>query len=279
MNTDKLDFLRRLIADRPSDRRSEIAHRVASEESIGRVHRRSVLYSTEDFDLAAKILTNRGFDLVAAAAGGARADAPDASSEKASAAPVTQGLVAVVPIGLPPQCGYAPPGSFLAMQWDAALRLPYEVLVVCENLEPMRRLTSYPWLTRKIGGRPALVLYRGAPEVFRIAAAHQLVQGDKRPVLALFDFDPKGLSMANALPRREGLCLPPWEELEARVRRYKRFHLYADQVQHCRIGLDTCAARDIAEAWKRMRVLECGLNQEAFPEETGVESTEPRLAV
>lgn len=272
MNTDKLDFLRRLIADRPADRQSAIAHRIANEEDIGRVHGRLVVYSPADFDLVARILVNRGFDLVARAAGGARADASDASSEKASAAPVTQGLVAVVPLGLPLQCGHAPPGSFLAMHWEAALRLPYEVLVVCENLEPMRRLASYSWLMRKIGGRPALVLYRGALEVFRIAAAHQLVQCDTRPVLALFDFDPKGLAMANALPRREGLCLPPWEDLEALVRRYKRFHLFADQVQHCRNGLDVCPAPDIAEAWMRMRTLECGLNQEAFPEQTSIAS-------
>lgn len=30
----------------------------------------------------------------------------------------------------------APIGSFLAMRWDAALTLPYEVLVVCENSSP-----------------------------------------------------------------------------------------------------------------------------------------------
>lgn len=266
MSDNKVDFLRRLIADRPAERRSEIARRIASEDSIGHIHQRSVLYWPEDFDLAARILTNRGFDPVAPVNGGLRADAPDASSEKASAAPVTQGLVAVVPWGLPMETAHIPSGSFLAMHWEAALCLPYEVLVVCENLEPMRRLHHYPWLRRLIAGRPALVLYRGALQVFRIAAAHQLVQHDTRPILALFDFDPKGLSMANALPRREGLCLPPSDELAALVRRYRRVHLYADQVQHCRSGLDACLAPDIAEAWQLMRELECGLNQEAFPE-------------
>lgn len=267
MSPEKLDFLRRLIAERPTERRSQVAHRVADEDGIGRVHRRAVLYSPVDYDLASKILANRGFALVAAAPGGARADASDAASEKAGADLVTEGLVAVVPMGLPQQRGHAPVGSFLAMRWDAALALPYEVLVVCENLEPMLRLSSYPWLIHQIAGRPALALFRGAPAWFRTNAAAQLVASDRRPLLALFDFDPQGLAMANALPRRERLCLPPWEELEALVRQYKRHHLYANQVQRSRVELDACEAPDIAEAWRRMRTLACGLNQEAFPQE------------
>lgn len=271
MSPDKVDFLRRLLAERPADRRSAIAHRVAAEDSIGSVRGRMVLYTPGHFELAGQVLANRGFHLVAPGAGGARADAPDASSEKVGSAPVTQDLVAVVPFGLAPQLGHAPPGSFLAMHWAAALALPYEVLVVCENLEPMRRLASYPWLRCQIAGRPALVLYRGTVETFRVATAHQLVQRDTRPVLALFDFDPKGLSMANALPRMAGLCLPPRDELEALVRRYKRFHLYADQVQFCRGSLDASLIPDIAQAWALMQSMECGLNQEAFPAEEGVD--------
>ncbi len=55
------------------------------------------------------------------------------------------------------------------------------------------------------------------------------------------------------------------------VRRYKRFHLYAAQIQHCSSGLDACTAPDIGEAWMRMRTLECGLNQEAYPEDLSCE--------
>jgi hypothetical protein len=77
-----------------------------------------------------------------------------------------------------------------------ALLLAYEVLVFCENLEPMLRLHEYQWLEGFLKGRPALALFRGAPGYFRTDVANELLVLDHRPVLAFFDFDPKGLSMA-----------------------------------------------------------------------------------
>jgi hypothetical protein len=131
------------------------------------------------------------------------------------AAPVTEGLVAVVSIGIPGIS--SPPGSFLVMPWHKALALPYEVLVVCENLEPLQRIDRYDWLPPFIKNRSALVLFRGAPAWFRVDSANRVVAGDSRPVLELFDFDPQGLLMAARLPRREGLCLPSWEQLQPLV--------------------------------------------------------------
>ena len=63
------------------------------------------------------------------------------------------------------------------------------------------------------------------------------------PHWLFFDFDPKGLSIAASLPRRERLCLPDWPRLEAQTRRMKRAHL------------DGQTDPDIAEAWRRMRAL------------------------
>lgn len=48
-----------------------------------------------------------------------------------------------------------------------ALELPYEVMVFCENLEPMLRLHTYQWLDAFLIGRPALAMFRGAPGYFR----------------------------------------------------------------------------------------------------------------
>ncbi|MFS2102301.1 hypothetical protein ACCC97_25385 [Variovorax sp. Varisp85] len=261
-------FMRNLVANRSPKLSSAIAKEMADTQDLGRVRGRAVLYEEADFIKAETKLRNAGYSIEAPAVGRQRSDANDAGSEKAFAAPVTEGLVAVVAIGVP---GIATPeGSFLAMKWRDALALPYEVLVVCENLESMQRVHRYAWLQPYLleGGRRrrALVLFRGAPDWFRIGPASRLVAGDTRPVLGLFDFDPQGLLMAAGLPRREALCLPPWEQLEALVIDRKRHDLYAAQEAGCRVQLDACADQDVATAWARMRLLTRGLNQEAFPE-------------
>ena len=100
----------------------------------------------------------------------------------------------------------------------------------------------------------------------RIESASRLVAADTRPTLALFDFDPKGLAMAASLPRREALCLPEWEVLEPLVTQRNRYDLFGNQVAGCRVELEACTDQEIALAWSRMRLLNRGLNQEAFPE-------------
>lgn len=257
-------FLRNLVANRSRRLRSAMAQGMANIEDLGRVRGRAVYYEEADFIKANTKLRNGGYLIVAPEAGRRRSEADDAASEKASAAPVTEGLVAVVAINVP---GIASPlGSFLVMSWSEALMLPYEVLVVCENLEPIQRIHRYAWLQPYLKRRSALVLFRGAPSWFRVDSATRLVAADSRPVLGLFDFDPQGLLMAAKLPRREALCLPPWEFLEPLVIARKRHDLYADQEAGCRSLLDACGDQDIALAWAQMRRLTRGLNQEAFPE-------------
>lgn len=257
-------FLRNLVANRSPQLRSAIAKEMADTEDLGRVRGRAVYYEEVDFIKAEIKLGNARYSIVAPEAGRRRHEADDAASEKAAAAPVTEGLVAVVADRIP---GIATPeGSFLAMDWKEALALPYEVLVVCENLEPMRRIHRYGWLQPHLNRRRTLVLFRGAPTWFRIDSARRLVEADTRPVIGLFDFDPKGLAMAALLPRREALCLPPWEILQPLVIDRRRHDLFGDQVAGCRATLDACSDPDIALAWERMRLLTRGLNQEAFPE-------------
>lgn len=89
---------------------------------------------------------------------------------------------------------------------------------------------------------------------------------DTRPTLAFFDFDPKGLSMATSLPKREALCLPPMESLEAAVKANRRRNLYSQSVNDSRVHLDRQASNsDIAIAWVIMNSLKLGLDQEHFP--------------
>lgn len=264
MTPRQYSFLRGLVAKRSKFLNSAIAKEMADAEDLGQVRGRAVYYEDADYIKAETKLRNAGYSVEAGEPGRLRSEADDAASEKASAAPVTEGLVAVVADRIP---GIAiPEGSFLAMDWKDALALPYQVLVVCENLEPMRRMHRYGWLQPFLQRRRALVLFRGAPAWYRIDTASLLIAADTRPTLALFDFDPKGLEMAASLPRREALCLPPWEVLEPLVVERKRHDLFGDQVAGCRPLLDACSDPDIALAWERMRLLTRGLNQEAFPE-------------
>jgi hypothetical protein len=101
--------------------------------------------------------------------------------------------------------------------------------------------------------------------LFRIDAVKSLLADDDRPTLAFFDFDPKGLSMAASLDRREALCLPAWEDLETSVKRHRRAHLYANSYDVSRGHLEKIRDPEIALAWMRMRRLTLGLDQEGFP--------------
>ena len=265
MNPREVDFLRRLVAGRFAERRGEgVAARMAEQQGLGTVRGAKVLYTDADFTHARNILRNRGFELTAPSAPFTRSEAPEGGSEKTGALPVMQGQVAVVAVGMSPAL-VTPENRFLAMHWRDALALPYEVLLVCENLEPLLRLHEYRWLADFYQGRPTLALFRGAPGLFGTDAAAKLIAADDRPTLAFFDFDPKGVSMAASLPRREALCLPPWPELEAATRRAQRQTLFTQSAPGSRVHLDRVQDGEIALAWQRLRRLTLGLNQEGFP--------------
>ena len=265
MNPRIVDYLRRLVADSAPERRhGEIADRLASAEGIGKVKGARVLYTDEDFTKARNLLTSRGFDISAPAGDFSRSNAPRGSSEKSGALRVTDDLVAVVPIGMP---GFQLlPGSVLTLGSHAAQALPYEVLLVSENLEPMLQMHTYSWMGTYTRGRPTLALFRGAPGYFRTDVAADFIQRDTRPTLAFFDFDPKGLSMAASLPRREALCMPSWPELQAATLRNRRTNLFTQSLHTSRPHLDRPGHdQDIALAWSRLKELGLGLDQEHFP--------------
>lgn len=262
MNAASLFFLRRLVLDRPPDRRSDLAKDFARDEALGTIKGARVVYSDQDYVRAASMIVTRGYALEAAESGFSRSDAPPGGSEKHGALPVAKDLVAVMPLGMDT---HAPAGGFLAMPWQNALSLPFEVLLVCENLESFLQLGQYRWLADMIKERPTLGLFRGMVRTFGTDGAAQLVKHDNRPVLAFFDYDPRGLAMAASLPRREALCLPPWEILEPAVIAARRDHLYSNSYAVSQAQLDKVQDADIALAWKRMKMLTKGLNQEAFP--------------
>jgi hypothetical protein len=257
-------FLQRLVSDRPPYRPHRgVAAQMAEAEGLGRVAGARVIYQDRDYLAAENILRTRGHPVSAPAPGFTRSNAPTGGSEKAGAARVSQGLVALVPVNM----NYQLPGGtqFLAIPWQEAARLPHEAILVCENLEPLPQLASYQWLANFIKGRPTLAVFRGGPGYFRTDATAQLLRHLATPVLGFFDFDPRGLCMAAALPRLEALCLPEWDRLEAAVNAIRRDHLFAEQVHASRAQLDALKDGDLATAWSRMKSLSKGLNQEGFP--------------
>lgn len=267
MNQQQVAFLRRLIEAEPSSRPySAAAEYFLNAEGIGKVQGRRVVYTQRDFEVARNLLKARGFELSRQVEPVPRSQVQPGESEKWGSLRVSEDLVAVVPLGLTGV--QIPMGSMLCMDVRQALASPHEVLVFCENLEPMLRLHEYQWLGGFLKGRPALALFRGAPGYFRTDVANELLVQDHRPVLAFFDFDPKGLSMAASVPRREALCLPPLDRLEKAVRAQRRKTLYLGSVELSRAHLEAQpSGGDVGLAWGLMKRLEMGLDQEHFPDQ------------
>ncbi len=262
MKTKEVEFLRRLVADRPMDRRSDLAIQFSRDEGLGLTRGAKVMYRDQDFERAVSLIVTRGFDLESPCKGFSRSEAPHGGSEKSGARAVAQDLVAVVPIGMDVP---VPIDGFLAMPWQGAISLSYQVLLVCENLETFLQLREYRWLVDLIKGRPTLGLFRGMVHTFGTDGAARLIANDHRPTLAFFDFDPRGLAMAASLPRREALCLPPWDLLKPAVHEARRDHLFTNSYHVSRAQLDKEQDTEIALAWQRLKLLTKGLNQEAFP--------------
>ena len=147
---------------------------------------------------------------------------------------------------------------------DSPIRVPsWPAALAPQHFRPPAVVTAQ--VSSFVKGRSALALFRGAPGYFRTEVAHEFVRQDTRPTLAFFDFDPKGLSMAASLPRREALCLPPMESLEAAVKAKRRRDLYFNSAEVARPHLESLPSNsEIAIAWSVMNSLEMGLDQEHF---------------
>lgn len=210
MTPSEVTFLRRLASDKPAVARNDgVAARMLKDHQIGRLQGSRVFYGERDFERAANMLLNRRVPLQAPREPFTRSQAPSGGSEKTGALPVTHGLVGVVPIQMESTLS-VPRGAILMMPWRDALALPYEVVVLSENLQPMLEMHEYEWLDGFVRSRPALAIFRGATGLLRPDAAAALLATDTRPVLAFFDFDPKGLSMAASI--RSISLDPSWRQ-------------------------------------------------------------------
>lgn len=260
----EVKFLQRLVADRPDNRRNEgVAASMEATEGLGRARGARVFYEAPDFEKAANILITRGFEVQARLEPFIRSDAPAGGSEKAGALAVTLGLLACRGIGMDLPLKVSRDG-FCALSSADAMRLDHEAILVIENLEPLIRLDTYEWLHEFYKGRKVLAIFRGSTTWFSTRAAADFIKASSLPTLAFFDFDPKGLSMAASLPKREILCLPALDELEIKAKKMGRQNLFTQSVHTSRAHLDSVTDPEISAAWKMMKRITLGLNQEQF---------------
>jgi hypothetical protein len=260
----EVEFLRRLASRLPESKRANgISRRMAELHGIGRINASLVLYGPDDLGRARAALAARGIPVEAPEPGFARSQAGPGLSEKIGARPVTDGLLAAVPMNM--RVVLPENASFLGVPWQAAGKWSFDALLICENFEPLMRLAEYTWLADFVRDRKTLAVFRGGPHVFRPSAVASLLQATTTPVLAFVDFDPAGLAIAADIPRLEELCLPPWELLREKLLWARRPNLFFPQLKSSRSRLEMLSSGPVWQAWTRLQELQMGLDQESFP--------------
>jgi hypothetical protein len=257
-------FLRSLVAERPSRRRSPgLAGHLCHHLKIGTASPEGdyIIYQHGDFERAGELL-GRWRN------GTAVAPEPSAASSRALVENLAQRYsrhyLAMYPLNMgysfPPSC------SFMSTTLRSARELVFDVIIACEKLNTLGRLDQYTWLEQFVKGRRALAVFCGARGgVYRAETAQRFVDGSAAPVMALHDFDPSGLHKASALPRLEALCLPDWQSLEPLLKNGRPEPMFAQHRRQLRNELDQVKCAHVATAWDRMNAIGNGISVEDFP--------------
>lgn len=101
---------------------------------------------------------------------------------------------------------FLPPGGLLVMNKEQLRNHQHQVILIVENKAILPHLASS--IISKTDNYDPLIIYRGDP-YFSIAAAYEFVisQQEQCQIHTFFDSDPKGLSMALAIPSVSGVWL------------------------------------------------------------------------
>jgi len=99
-----------------------------------------------------------------------------------------------------------PPGGLLVMNKEQLRNHQHQVILIVENKSILPHLASS--IFSEIDNYDPLIIYRGDP-YFSIAATNEFVisQQERCQIHTFFDSDPKGLSMALAIPSVSGVWL------------------------------------------------------------------------
>lgn len=249
-------FLQNLVDQRPAKRRSPGVAGFLSKQGVGHPDPndpRWILYGDDDFARAEALLRSEGLPPL-------KAERPTAKPIRRSPESHRNLLVAVSNLNGGPEL---PRGvRFLAMAACDAAAMPHEVLLVCQDIRVLQRIREFTWLQDYLGGRSALVLFRGGAGVsgFRVAACEAAMRESKAPVLAIVDVDTTGLVAAARLERLERLCVPSWPIVGRLLAASKatpapRRHPLLEMPTH----------EDVARAWRLLRQYSRGVSSADFP--------------
>ena len=99
-----------------------------------------------------------------------------------------------------------PPGGLLVMNKEQLRNHQHQIILIVENKAILPHLSSS--IFSETDSYDPLIIYRGDP-YFSIAAANEFVisQQERCQIHTFFDSDPKGLSMALAIPSVSGIWL------------------------------------------------------------------------
>lgn len=275
LTSTEIQFLQRLVADRPASRAGNVTARSMSVNfGLGLSTGRNIEYTEQDWLRAESLLRSHDIPTTKLAQGAGRLElsAYGGVSEKSFSQAPHADSVAIRCMGHCTLDGreiYTPEGCYLALTMETAARIRCERLMVVENLESFRRLERYSWLS--FDGSNVLVVYRG-DTVFNGRDAQAHVLGRSEPIWAFFDFDPQGLMLANALPhdRLEKIVVPDLETLSRLCDTVRGRELFHDQAAGCQAQLDASQHPAVVPLWALMKRLRCGATQERMASNSAI---------
>lgn len=147
-------------------------------------------------------------------------------------------------------------------EWVASHCRHSSILLV-ENWEAFSAIHRINFELSVAGGNP-LVVFKGCPHIYKEDAVQLLLKQLALPVYAFFDFDPKGLVMANSVPHFSRLVMPSWSVLEASVQQAKNPQRFNEHLANAMAVLDAASHPDIVACWQLLKQYGYALPQEFF---------------
>jgi len=268
-------FLQRLIASGSETRRpfkTVSAAMYHSKYGIGYLKGKHFEYVAQDVENAKNLLLSHNFPITEAIQEDGPRDRAGASlmpgiSEKSGSVHPHEGEVAV--LALTKGClldgtefQVLMPG-YTVMHHSEAARIDADIFLVVENLETMKQIHRYRWIVKnEIDQESILVIFRG-DTTFRGDHVLSVLRSRVGPVWSFPDFDPAGLGHASSIPQLQKIILP-WDALEKMARTLRRVDLFEDQLGQWEQTLNACDHSDIKRAWKILKWVRAGINQEAM---------------
>lgn len=156
-----------------------------------------------------------------------------------------------------------PPRGHLDIAAEAVRGLVHDAILVVENYECFDQLDRIVWALDEDYRNP-LAVYRGDTGTYRADVAAGWLCSEALPVLAMADFDPAGLVIAQSLPRLAGLVLPDLAVLDGLLKARGNPALYHAQRPAAARALAGSPSALVRELWAMIERRQTGLVQERW---------------